>query len=108
MAFILGAPLVLIGILLPMRREPLPRRFSILFLGVFGVQGVLTAMGWHELVATLHAAHVPAIYIEYPETDHGFDFATVFPKSDGVHVPIDSQFAPPTDLRYTIWTGSWD
>jgi acetyl esterase/lipase len=51
----------------------------------------------HDLVAALHAAHVPVIYIEYPETDHGFDCATVFPKSNGVNLPVDSQFAPPTE-----------
>jgi acetyl esterase/lipase len=50
-----------------------------------------------ELAASLRAAHVPVIYIEFPKTDHGFDYSTVFPKSKGNNLPIESQYAPPTE-----------
>ena len=55
-----------------------------------------------NLAGALRAARVPVIYVEFPETDHGFDIASAFTKLSGTHVPFDSQFAPPTQAALYV------
>jgi acetyl esterase/lipase len=49
-----------------------------------------------NLVNALRAAEVPVVYVEFPDTDHGFDIASAFTTFGGMHLPIESQFAPPS------------
>jgi len=49
-----------------------------------------------DLANALRAAEVPVVYVEFPDTDHGFDIASAFTTLGGVPVPIESQFAPPS------------
>lgn len=55
-----------------------------------------------NLAGALRAARVPVIYVEFPDTDHGFDIASAFTKLSGTHVPFDSQFAPPTQAALYV------
>jgi acetyl esterase/lipase len=56
----------------------------------------------YKLAGSLRAASVPVVYVEFPDTDHGFDVASAFTKLSGAYVPFDSQFSPPTQAALYV------
>jgi acetyl esterase/lipase len=58
---------------------------------------VIQTAAVRNLAATLRSAHIPVVYVEFPETDHGFDVATSLnPAGRGGYLPVESQFSPPS------------
>ena len=69
---------------------------TLIFQGEFDC--VIQAAAVRNLAIALRLAHVPMVYVEFPETDHGFDVATSLnPAGRGGYLPVESQFSPPTE-----------
>jgi acetyl esterase/lipase len=69
---------------------------TLIFQGEFDC--VIQTAAVRNLAAALRSAHVPVVYVEFPETDHGFDVATSLnPAGRGGYLPVESQFSPPTE-----------
>jgi acetyl esterase/lipase len=69
---------------------------TLIFQGEFDC--VIQTAAVRNLAAALCSARVPVVYVEFPETDHGFDVSTSLnPAGRGGYLPVDSQFSPPTE-----------
>ena len=69
---------------------------TLIFQGEFDC--VIQAAAVRNLAAALRSANVPVVYVEFPETDHGFDVATSLnPAGRGGYLPVESQFSPPSE-----------
>jgi acetyl esterase/lipase len=75
---------------------------TLIFQGEFDC--VIQTAAVRNLAAALRSARVPVVYVEFPETDHGFDVATSLnPAGRGGYLPVESQYSPPTETAlYTL------
>jgi acetyl esterase/lipase len=69
---------------------------TLIFQGAFDC--VIQTSAVRDLASALRSAHVPVVYVEFPETDHGFDVATSLnPAGRGGYLPVESQLSPPSE-----------
>ncbi len=73
---------------------------TLLFQGEF--DSIVQTQAVHNLAGALRAAHVPVVYVEFPDTDHGFDIASAFYSLSGAHLPFDSQYSPPNQAALYV------